>query len=286
MLVNTKEMLLDARRKKYGVVQANAWDLNSLRAILRASEEKSSPVIIGLAEAHFKYISLAEVYSLIRYYENTFSVPIALHLDHGNSYEAVIGAIRNGFTSVMIDASGEKYEENVRRVSEVVKVAHACDVTVEAELGHVGMGEDYEKIDGELKDKFTNPKQAKEFVELTGVDSLAVAIGTAHGEYKGKPKLDFERLKEIADAVKVPLVLHGGSGTGDEALKKTVKLGISKINICTDLMKAAKAEFNSVINNNNVNYADALLAGEDAIKNCLEHYFDIFESSNEVNACL
>ncbi|MDF2882649.1 MAG: class fructose-bisphosphate aldolase [Clostridiaceae bacterium] len=281
MLVNTKSMLLDAKRDKYGVAQPNAWDLNSLRAIIRACEEKKSPAIIGIAEAHFKYMNIVEATNLLRIYANNISIPLALHLDHGSSYEAVISAIRNGFTSVMIDASSEKFEENVRRVSEVVKIAHACGVTVEAELGHVGMGTDYEKIDGELKDKFTSPQQAKKFVELTEVDSLAVAIGTAHGEYKGTPKLDFERLTEISNSVEIPLVLHGGSGTGDEALSKTIKLGISKVNICTDLMKAATSKVRPIIDK--LNYADALLVGEESIRECLEHYFDVFGSTNQAN---
>lgn len=277
MLINTKEILLKAKQYGYAVAQPNAWDLNSLRALIRASEARSSPVIIGLAEIHFIYMDTNETMNLIKYYAEKTESPVAIHLDHGTSFEALIKAIRSGFTSVMIDASKQNFEENLKRTSEIVKIAHKCGVTVEAELGHVGQGADYSKIAGK-SDQFTNPIQAKKFVELTEIDSLAIAIGTAHGEYIGTPKLDFERLKEIANIVDIPLVLHGGSGTGDITLSKCVKCGISKINVCTDLMKAATEKVKDIITSKS--YADAVMVGEDAIKERLEHYFEVFGSIN------
>lgn len=274
VLVNSKEMLFKARKEGYGVAQPNVWDLHSLRAVIQGCEEKRSPVIVALAEVHFDYIDPYEIMNMARFYMEKADIPIAMHLDHGNTFEACVNAIRAGFTSVMLDASMLSFEENVKRTAEIVKIAHKCGVTVEAELGHVGQGEDYEKIDKDLKDLFTNPEQAQEFVDLTGVDSLAVAIGTAHGEYKGTPKIDLTRLKEIRNMVNVPLVLHGGSGTGDNTLKKCIDMGISKINICTDLMKAGAAAVNSVLNEKN--YIDLGMAGEEGIKKCLQRYIDVF----------
>lgn len=274
MLVNSKEMLIKASKEKYGVAQPNVWDLHSLRAVIRGCEEKRSPAIIALAEVHFDYINPYEMMSIAKFYLEKSDLPFVMHLDHGNTYEACVNAIRAGFTSVMLDASQLPFAENVKRTAEIVKMAHQCGVTVEAELGHVGQGEDYEKIDTDLKDLFTNPEQAQKFVELTEVDNLAVAVGTAHGEYKGTPKIDFTRLKELRNMVKVPLVLHGGSGTGEETLQKCIEMGISKINICTDLMKAGTAEVSQVINEKNL--IDSGMAGEEGIKNCFQHYLDVF----------
>lgn len=278
MLTNTKEMLLDAKKNHYGVAQPNMWDLNSLRAIINSCNKTKSPAIIGIAEAHFKYITPEEAGALIDYYKEKIKTDFSLHLDHGQSFEAIIRAIRSGFTSVMMDCSSLPFDENVKRTQEVVKIAHACNVTVEAELGHVGMGEDYAKIDTELFDLFTNPAEAKKFVELTNVDSLAIAVGTAHGEYKGTPKLDFNRITEISNTIHVPLVLHGGSGTGDAALAKCISLGISKVNICTDLMNAASKSVSAEISHKN--YGDVSLVEQEAVEKCLIHYMNLFGSSN------
>ncbi|CUH94952.1 hypothetical protein P22_1021 [Propionispora sp. 2/2-37] len=278
MLVNTSQMLKMAKKYNYGIAQPNAWDSHSLRAIIRASQESNCPVIIGLAEVHFGYLSPEEMAHMVSFYAQKTDIPIALHLDHGSSYGALVRAIRAGFTSVMIDASQLPFAENIKTAAEIVKMAHAVDVTVEAELGHVGAGLDYENINAKAKDLFTNPEQAQEFVEKTGIDSLAVAIGTAHGEYKGEPHLDMERLVEIARTVKVPLVLHGGSGTGDERLEQAIRAGISKVNIFTDLTKAAAAEVNYATPI--TNYPDAGLLGEQAIMECLQHYFRVFGCVN------
>ena len=165
------------------------------------------------------------------------SVPVAINLDHGGSYEEVMSALRAGFTSVMVDRSVLPYEENVKEVSEIVKIAHAMGVSVEAELGHVGQGDNY-AVDG--KTALTDPEEAKKYIEETGVDMLAVAIGTAHGAYVGTPKIHFDRLQEIKKVTgNFPLVLHGGSGSGDENLRKVCQMGINKVNVCNDLMRAS-----------------------------------------------
>lgn len=278
MLVNTRQMLNMAKKNKYAIAQPNAWNSHSLRAIIRASQESRCPVILGLAEAHFGYLSPEELANMVSFYAGKTDIPVALHLDHGASYNAIVRAIRAGFTSVMIDASKLVFEENIKVTSEIVKMAHAVDVTVEAELGHVGVGLEYETIDTDAKDLFTKPAQAQEFVARTGIDSLAVAIGTAHGEYKGEPRLDLERLVEIAGAVEVPLVLHGGSGTGDERLESAIRCGINKVNIFTDLTKAATAE--TRLAPPSVSYPDLGMQGEEAVMECLQHYFRVFGCVN------
>lgn len=273
MLVTTKEMFKAAMEHKFGIAQPNAWDLHSLRAIIRACDSKNSPAIIGLAEVHFNYAKPKELAALAKMYANEINVPVALHLDHGETFEGIVSAINAGFTSVMIDASSKPYKENIEMTKEIVKIAHTCGVVVEAELGHVGAGADYSNAG----DMFTSPEQAMDFIEETKIDSLAIAIGTAHGEYKGNPKIDFDRLKAIREKIDIPLVLHGGSGTGDETLNKCIKLGINKVNICTDLMKAASKKISE---SRVTNYPDLCMIGEAAIKECIEHYFKVFESIN------
>lgn len=280
MLVNTRYMLSKARENQYAIPQPNVWDINSIRAVLRASKEVNSPVIVGLAQAHLQYISIEEVAMLVNYYGDKYNTQYALHLDHGNDYETVIKAIKSGFSSVMIDASTAPFDENVYLVKEVVKVAHACNVTVEAELGHVGSG-DSSETDENSQSILTEPDEAEDFVRKTNLDSLAVAIGTVHGKYKGKPNIDICRLEEIAKRVNIPLVLHGGSGTGEDILGKCAKLGISKINLCTDLMIAAtngvKKALETIDNYGNIN-----LAAEESIKASLINYYKVFNCLNRI----
>ncbi|SEO85959.1 class II fructose-bisphosphate aldolase [Propionispora vibrioides] len=271
MLVNTKEMLQKASDLKYCIIQPNVWDLQSLRAILRSSLETSCPIIVGLAEVHFRFITPEEVGELVKYYASKTDMPIALQLDHGMTFDAVVRSIRAGFTAVMIDASSLPYEENIRVTSEVVRVAKTCNVTVEAELGHVGSGQNYQEIVIN-QSLLTDPLQAREFVERTQIDSLAVAVGTAHGEYNGTPKLEFQRLADIKKEVDVPLVLHGGSGTGKELLAKAVTTGISKLNVGTDLMKAARRAIHE--STANLQYAEEGIVAEKAIRECLKGYID------------
>ena len=198
---------------------------------------------------------------------------IALHYDHGFTIELVKKAIDVGFTSVMIDGSSLPFEENVAKTKEIVAYAHERNVTVEAEIGHVGEGDSYH-VEGNTM--LTTPEEAKKFVEQTGVDSLAVSIGTAHGEYKGIPHLNFERLQEIATEVSIPLVLHGGSGSGDENLSKAVELGIAKVNICTDLLNAARD--NTKDGYAERSYYDSVTLAKDGFKDCLKHYYEVFHT--------
>ncbi|MEW6696305.1 MAG: class II fructose-bisphosphate aldolase [Bacillota bacterium] len=276
MLVSPKLMLEKARKNNYAIAHANICDLHTLRAIIKACEEAQKPVIIGVAEVHFKYISLEEAANFVKFYAARTDLPVALHLDHGLSVDTAEKAIKLGYTSVMIDGSKYSFDENVKLTSSVVEMAHKYGVPVEAEIGHVGVGSDYESKSQELKDLYTDPKEAVEFVRKTGLDSLAVAIGTAHGDYKGVPEIDYDRLVEIRKAVDVPLVLHGSSGTGLDKIRKCVELGINKVNIFTDLTNAANKYLQGTVNQ--LRYEDSTLKMEDEISACLKTYFEILNS--------
>ena len=273
MLVTTREMFDKAREGGHALPAPDFVDSNSCRAYVRTAEKLNQPLILSWAEAHKDMLSLEEAALIGLYYAKTAKVPVALHLDHGQSLDTVKKAIKLGFTSVMIDASMESFEENVRRTKEVVEYAHQYGVMVEAEIGHVGTGETYSSDDFDTV--YTEVEEAVKFVELTGVDSLAVSIGTAHGQYKGTPVINFDRLHELRNAVSVPLVLHGGSGSGEENLERCALEGITKINIFTDFMLAARA---SVDENNPTSWQNLLKGGDAAMEEVLEHYFRLFHA--------
>ncbi len=233
MLVNFKDILADAKKNKYGVGLFNTVNLEMAKGVLAAAEELRAPVIIGSAEVLLNCSELRELADMLKPMAERATVPVVLHLDHGLTEERVKEAISLGFTSVMYDCSSKPYDENKKCLADIVKLAHANNITVEGELGHVGSNAN--TADHNI---YTDPMQAKEFAEETGVDALAVAIGTAHGVYKEKPVLDIDRLKEIAEVVDVPLVLHGGSGLTDDDFRNVIKNGISKVNIFTDINTA------------------------------------------------
>ena len=236
MLVTMKEILDKACKEGYAVPAPNVSSEIDARAMIEGAEDMNAPIILDVGWVQTADILLFGSY-LTKLAEET-CVPVAINLDHGADFAHAIMAIKAGFTSIMVDRSTQPYERNVEEVKELVKIAHAVGVSVEAELGHVGQGVQY-SVDRDAA--LTDPIQAKQFIEDTGVDCLAVAIGTAHGAYTGTPYLDYERLQKIKSIVgdDYPLVLHGGSGTGDEALKKVSRMGINKINLCTDLFIAA-----------------------------------------------
>lgn len=234
MLVNLNDVLPRAKEKKYAVGLFNTVNLEMAKGVLAAAAELGSPVIIGTAEVLLPYASLKELSSFLIPMAKEAPVPVVLHFDHGLTLEKVREAMDLGFTSVMYDCSTLDFEGNCRAVAELTKEAHVRGVTVEAELGHVGAN-----AGGGDDSIYTQPEEALRFFEQTGVDALAVAIGTAHGAYKSTPKLDIARLKEIAETVNVPLVLHGGSGLSDQDFKNCIENGISKVNIFTDINCAA-----------------------------------------------
>jgi ketose-bisphosphate aldolase len=235
-LVPMKDLLDEAYKKGYAVPALNASHLEFIKAILEVAEEQRSPVIIQTAYEEIQYADGGKtIVDLVKNIGYDKDVRVAIHLDHGPNFEAAAHCIRSGYTSVMYDGSFVPFEENISNTCKVVEMAHAVGVSVEAELGQLGTTEfGTENNNAHL----TDPVKAKEFVERTGVDCLAVAIGTAHGLYKGEPHLDFDRLKKITELTPVPIVLHGGTGVPDRHIKKAISLGVSKINVSTALRKA------------------------------------------------
>lgn len=247
MLVNMNEVLRPAKEHRYAVGLFNAVNLELARGIINAAEATRSPVIMGTAEVLLPYGPLEEVSYYLIPMAKKASVPVVVHLDHGLNFDTCVKALELGFSSVMYDCSTDSYEENLRKVKEMADIAHSYGATIEGELGHVGDNEGSAEGSDHLSDPsqfFTDPKLAKDFVDRTGVDALAIAVGNAHGAYKLPPKLDFERIHTIANTVDVPLVLHGGSGLTDNDFRQAIKEGISKVNIFTDINVAAvEAEF-------------------------------------------
>lgn len=240
MLVRLDEVLKDARKNRYAVGLFNTVNLEMARGVIGAAEEAHSPVIIGTAEILLPYGPMEELSYLLVPMAQKAKVPVVLHYDHGLTEAMVKQAVKLGFSSVMYDCSALDYRSNIEACREMSRYVHSMGVSIEGELGHVGANDGLGE-DGDAS-IYTDPIQAKEYIEETGVDALAVAIGTAHGAYKTTPKLDIGRLAEISAAVETPLVLHGGSGLSKEDFKNCIREGISKVNIFTDLNEAcAKA---------------------------------------------
>lgn len=278
MYVTMLEICKRAMEGGYGVTAPNVYDDNSVYSCISAAEELNAPMIIdigyGMAQGRFD----AFVKMTIEACRNA-KVPVCINLDHGGSFEHVMAAIRSGMTSVMADRSTLPFEENVAQVAEIVRIAHISNVTVEAELGHVGQGMQYE-VDRDAG--MTNPDEAKAFVDQTGVDCLAIAMGTAHGVYKGTPKLDFDLLAKIKKIIPdTPLVLHGGSGTGDENLARSTREGIAKVNIFTDLSLAGVAELREKGLPENTSILGATQTMQKGYKDKLIHYMKLFNMENK-----
>lgn len=236
-LVTTKDMLLKAQKEGYAVGAFNAENMEMVQAVITAGEELKAPVIIQTTPGTLDYASLELFYSMVKTEAEKATIPVALHLDHGNSFELAAKAIKAGYTSIMIDGSKKQFHDNAAVSSEVVKMAHAMGIPVEAELGTVGGKEDNHSV-SESEKSYTDPAEAEEFAKLTQVDFLAVGIGNAHGFYKGTPQLKFDILEETKKRVSIPIVLHGASGIPDEDVKKATSLGICKVNFATELRDA------------------------------------------------
>ncbi|WP_040436381.1 tagatose bisphosphate family class II aldolase [Clostridium sartagoforme] len=271
-ILSTREMLIKAQREGYAVPAFNIHNLETLQVVVETAAELQSPVILAGTPSTILYAGGEYIVSMAEVSAEKYNIPIAIHLDHFEDIEEIKHYIDLGFKSAMIDASHSAYEDNIKTVKDVVEYAHKFDATVEAELGRLGGQEDDLVVD-EKDAMYTNPQQAKEFVEKTGIDSLAIAIGTAHGLYKGEAKLDFDRLKEIRDMVDVPLVLHGASDVPDELVKKAISLGICKVNVATDL----KIPFSDAVKKFFNEHPDAndprkyMTPGKEAMKKIVEH---------------
>ncbi|UEL48777.1 class II fructose-1,6-bisphosphate aldolase [Terrisporobacter hibernicus] len=246
-LVTTKKMLLDAQKNGYAVGAFNVENMEMVMAVVSAAEETKSPVIMQTTPSTVKYADFDYFYANVKVAAQKANVPVAIHLDHGNSFQLAMKAYRTGYTSIMIDGSHGSFEENIALTKSVVDVCKNGNVPVEAELGKVGGKED--DLDGG-DGGYTDPLEAKEFVQRTGADSLAISIGTAHGVYKGEPKLDLNRLSQIREVVDIPLVLHGTSGVPDEIVTECVNRGICKVNYATDLRIAFTKGVKKVLEEN------------------------------------
>lgn len=233
-IISTKQMLIKAQKEKYAVPAFNIHNLETMQVIISACSELQSPVILAGTPGTYEYGSVNPLVALAEAFSKDYNLPLALHLDHHEEFSDIQNKILAGIRSAMIDGSHLPYEDNIDIVKRVVKFSHRYDVSVEAELGRLGGQEDNITVD-EKDAIYTNPEQAKDFVIKTGIDSLAVAIGTAHGLYDKEPKLDFERLEEIRNAVDIPLVLHGASGLSTSDIQRSISLGICKVNVATEL---------------------------------------------------
>lgn len=263
MYTTSKEMILKAREGRYAVPAFNAENMEMVQAIVAAAEEMKSPVMIQTTPTTVKYITREMAYAMVRAEADKATVPVALHLDHCENYDDVVKAMEVGYSSVMIDASKIPYEDNVALTAKVVEAAKSFGATVEAELGTVGGKEDGHSAEV----IYTDPDLALDFATRTGVDIFAVAIGTAHGFYKGEPKLNFELLAKLREIIAVPLVLHGGSGVPDEMIRRTIELGISKVNFATELRAAMTAAVREALKNESVIDPKKFMGpGRDAVK--------------------
>lgn len=277
MLVNFNEVLKKAQKEKYAVGLFNTTDTDMLQAVIEAAEESNSPVILGTAEVLLPYGELKLIAPSVIAAAKRAKVPVVVHYDHGLTFDRCIEALKLGFSSIMFDGSAKPYEQNIVETREMVKIAHAFGATVEGEIGHVG---EAAKEDNLLTDMYTTPEEAKAYLEATGVDALAVAIGSAHGVYKKKPMLNIERLKEISGAVKVPLVLHGGSGLSDDDFKNTIRNGIAKVNIFTDLCLAGERAMKDG-EEKNLGYLETRNLKVEYIKEAVKHKMTLFGSVNK-----
>ena len=280
-ILSTREMLIKAQKEGYAVPAFNIHNLETLQVVVETAAKLRSPLILAGTPSTLTYAGGDYIVSMAEAASKRYNIPIAIHLDHFEDVKEIKHYIDLGFRSAMIDASHCSYEDNIKIVKEVVEYAHKFDATVEAELGRLGGQEDDLVVD-EKDAMYTNPLQAKEFVEKTGIDSLAIAIGTAHGLYKGTAKLDFDRLTEIRKAVDVPLVLHGASDVPDELVKKSISLGICKVNIATDL----KIPFSNALKEYFVENPEAndprkyMTPAKEAMEKIVKHKIEVCGSKN------
>ena len=279
-LVNTIDLMKPAEDHSYALGSFNITNLEFLNGILEAAEQERSPVIISIAEVHFPYVSIEQITPVIKYMSNNSCVPVVLNLDHGLSIETVVRALRCGFSAVMYDASRKTLEQNIEETKLVVNMAHSVGVSVEAELGCVGGAEGSETRAVARREFFTDPAEAESFVAETGIDCLAIAVGNAHGLYKGEPELDFQLIEEIKRRLDVPLVLHGGSGIPDGDFRRAVQLGIRKINFFTEMSMEAANQVRETIKDPKIyQLQDIMKSVKEAIIEVVRDRLRVFGSS-------
>lgn len=282
MLVSGKDVMKHAHENGYAVGAFNVNNMEAIQAIIEAAEELQSPVIIQASQGGLKYAGVKYIAAMVKVAAEEASVPVALHLDHGTDFTNQVQCLRAGWTSLMIDASHYDFKENISKTKEVVEMAHQVGVGVEAELGKIGGVEDDISVD-EKDATYTEVEEAYEFVNATGVDYLAIAVGTAHGPYKGDPKIDFTRIAQIKARVNIPLVLHGSSGVPKESIEKAIAAGINKINIDTDLRQAYHRAVKKFIAENPEAYDPRKInaPGKEAMKEVVKDKMRMFHSVNQ-----
>lgn len=279
-LVPMKVLLQDASTQGYAVGGFNVFNLETLGAVTEVAEEVKAPLVIGIPERLLTFIDGESLCTAIIHAAKRSRIPIALHLDHGHTFDGVMKALRWGFTSVMFDGSALSFGENIKKTKEIAKIAHSLGVSVEGELGYLcSCGESIEHLADE---NFVKVDQVAEFVEDTKVDALAVGIGNSHGSYQGKPKLNFDRIKELKTMVHVPLVLHGGSKLARADFQQGVASGITKVNIATDMCIAATSTIKKQLESNpNVHYVNLMLNVKKGVKDAVKKYMLAFGCMNK-----
>ena len=277
MLVNLNDVLPRAQKENYAIGLFNTTDTDMLEGVIAAAEEMRSPVIIGTAEVLLPNGELKLIMPSIIAAAKRATVPVVVHYDHGLTFDRCIEALQLGVSSIMFDGSANDEAENLKQTAEMVKIAHSMGVSVEGEIGHVGQAA---TGDGNDSDMYTTPEEAVNFVKATGVDALAIAIGTAHGAYKTKPKLDINRLAEIRGALDTPLVLHGGSGLSDDDFRNTIKNGIAKVNIFTDLCNAGERAMRKGLDEGKA-YLEIRNMKVEEIKATVKRKIELFGSANK-----
>ncbi|AKX95263.1 class II fructose-1,6-bisphosphate aldolase [Neomoorella thermoacetica] len=282
-LVTLAEVLREADTGGYAVGAFNCNNMEIVQAIINAAVTAQAPVIIQASQGAIKYAGLEYITSLVRTAASQAPVPVVLHLDHGTDFEQVLRCLRAGFTSVMIDGSKYPLEENIALTRKVVEIAHAMGASVEGELGRIGGTEEQIKV-SEREATMTDPEEAQRFARETGVDALAVAIGTAHGRYHGTPRLDFERLATIDRLVPTPIVLHGSSGVPDDDIRRAVELGVRKINIDTDIRIAFIEATRTALDANpdEIDPRKVLGPARDAASKVISHKMQVFGCAGRV----
>ncbi|MGE4282111.1 MAG: ketose-bisphosphate aldolase [Clostridia bacterium] len=277
MIVNLASVLEDAKKQNYAVGSFNIYNYETIKGVIESAKESRIPAIIAFGEQYLKNMDFATVYAIVRSLTEDTDIPIVLHLDHCKSLENIFKAIRAGFTSVMYDGSALSFRENLNNTKKIVEVAHATGVSVEAELGCLAGGEGSNEGSGHEQEIYTNAAQAEEFVKATGIDALAVSIGTVHGMYKGEPKINIEVLKQIASRIELPLVLHGGSGTPEAVIKECIKNGICKINVNTEISVYTVEKIKELLNGEKSSHLSVLSLKEiEYIKTVVKRYMLLF----------
>ncbi len=277
MLCNLKTLLNDKRENKWAVGSFNVYSLETIKGVCEAARKTEKPAIISFGSSYLKNMDLEEIYFLAKKEAEKSSLPMALHLDHCSDFETIKNAVDAGFTSVMYDGSFLPFEENLENTKKVCEMAHEKNVSVEAELGSLALGEFSNETEIDHGESYTNPKDAAEFVKRTGIDALAVSIGTVHGLYKGKPDIRVDILKKIAEEVSIPLVLHGGSGTDEKILKECINNGICKINVNTEISYyTVKNIMNFLEENPNTHLSEVSLLERKFVGDVVVKYINLF----------